>query len=114
AAPDLKRATVERREARASGGMPPRFARAERLCASWRSIPLGSPRETERRKTNPGAATRRGSEETALFDIVNRKTRPPGGEAHRGRKALRTHGVRILWQNEPNADLAERTQCGAG
>src|SRR5262249_44800180 len=58
-----------------------------RLCASWRSIPLGSPRGAVS-ETNPGAATRRGNEETALFDIVNRKTRPPGCDAHRGRKAL--------------------------
>src|SRR5262249_50275533 len=71
-------------------GCAPRFARADRRCASWRSFPLGPPRETETRKTNPGATTRRGNEETALFDIVNRKTRPPGCDAHRGRDALRS------------------------
>src|SRR5262249_45477179 len=59
----------------------------------------------------PSGTTRRGNEETTLFDIVNRKRRPPGCDAHRGQEAF------ALWQNEPNGPggsgkrgLAERTQ----
>src|SRR5262249_6744354 len=73
-------------------------------------------------KANPGAGTRRGNEETALFDIVNRNR-----AGTRARCALRAKGIwqnepnawgcgrgaGQFWQKEPNADLAERTQHGA-
>ena len=88
--PGPKIATVERREASASGGTRPRLASAD---LSLRLAALHPPRLAEgdgNEGTNPGAATRRGNEETALFDIVNRKKRQPGCDAHRGREAFTT------------------------
>src|SRR5215510_13599420 len=71
-APENRRWSAERRAspiARGRGGLAnPRAFSALRRPSS------GGGKE----KQNPGAATRRGNEETTLFDMVNRNARPPG------------------------------------
>src|SRR5262245_29114998 len=49
-------------------------------------------------KQNPDATTRRGNEETTLFDRVNRTTRPLGCGRHRGQEVVRVPGSLAMGQ----------------
>src|SRR5262245_4586359 len=95
-ASENRRWSAERRASLIAKGRG-RLARARHVLAPRARGPRKPPRLSALRrpssgggkeKQNPGAATRRGNEETTLFDTVNRNARPPGCNAHRGTKAF--------------------------
>ena len=74
--------------------MRPRSEAGETRKEKWNAEVEDRKRAKRRVRGNSGRK-RPGKRETALFDIVNRKTRPPGCEPHRGIAALSASSARM-------------------
>jgi hypothetical protein len=110
-APRGERVPLDARRASQAWLVAPDSATNEILRLSALRPPLIRGR-MEREKQNPGAETRRGNEETALFDIVNRERREPRRRSPDEAKAK--SGIRAARHDRPafRSRSMRATGCG--